>query len=154
AQDLEAKGERVYQVPIGSSNQVGSFGFVAALEEVQRQQQDLGVRFNTIVFASSSGGTQAGLEVGKRLFRWDDLQMLGVSPDDTSAEIKSYVRKAANPMLAQLGLREIQDQAELTVDDTQVGAGYRIPSEQSREAAALFVRTEGILLDPVYSAKA
>ena len=154
ARDLEKKGERVYKVPLGASDQVGSFGFVAALEEILRQEKELGIRFNTIVCSSSSGGTQAGLEVGKRLFQRRDLEIMGVSPDDSSNEIKGYVLRAANPMLSALGLPEIKDRAELSVDDKQIGGGYRVASEQSKEAERTFLRTEGILLDPVYTAKA
>jgi D-cysteine desulfhydrase family pyridoxal phosphate-dependent enzyme len=154
ALDLEKKGERVYKVPLGASNEVGSFGFVAALDEALQQEKELGVRFSAIVCSSSSGGTQAGLEVGKRLFGRPNLKIIGVSPDDSSDEVKGYVQKAANPMLALLGLPAIKEPAELTVDDTQVGAGYRIPTDQSKEAEQLFVREEGILLDPVYTAKA
>jgi D-cysteine desulfhydrase family pyridoxal phosphate-dependent enzyme len=154
ARDLRKKGERVYPIPLGASNEVGSFGFVAALEEVLRQQKELGVRFDAIVVSSSSGGTQAGLDIGKRLFGCDGLRIIGVSPDDPADAIRGYVLKAANPMLSLLGLPEIRDRAGLTVDDTQVGGGYRVPTEKSREAEALFVRTEGLLLDPVYTAKA
>jgi D-cysteine desulfhydrase family pyridoxal phosphate-dependent enzyme len=154
ARDLAAKGEVVYPIPLGASNEVGSFGFVAAYEEMQQQAAQLGVRFDVVVTSSSSGGTQAGLEVGKRLFADGGLQILGVSPDDTSDQVRGYVQRAANPMLALLGLPAIADPVELAVDDTQVGGGYRIPSEQSREAEALFRRTEGILLDPVYTSKA
>jgi D-cysteine desulfhydrase family pyridoxal phosphate-dependent enzyme len=154
ARDLEKKGERVYTVPLGASNEVGSFGLVAALEETLRQEKELGVRFDTIVCSSSSGGTQAGLEVGKRLFGRPDLQIIGVSPDDSSEQVKGYVLKAANPMLSLLGLPEIKDPAEVIADDTQVGGGYRVATDQSKEAEKLFLRSEGLLLDPVYTAKA
>jgi D-cysteine desulfhydrase family pyridoxal phosphate-dependent enzyme len=154
ARDLEKKGERVYTVPLGASNEVGSFGFVAALEELLRQEKELGIRFDAIVCSSSSGGTQAGLEVGKRLFGRPDLQVIGVSPDDSSEQVKGYVLKAANPMLSLLGLPEIKDSAVVTADDTQVGGGYRVATERSKEAEKLFLRSEGLLLDPVYTAKA
>jgi L-cysteate sulfo-lyase len=154
ARDLEKKGERVYKVPLGASNEVGSFGFVAAFDEVIRQEKELGVRFDAVVFSSSSGGTQAGLEVGKRLFGRSELEIIGVSPDDSSDQVKGSVLKAANPMLTLLGLPDVKKEAELTVDDTQVGGGYRIATPQSKEAEKLFLRAEGILLDPVYTAKA
>jgi D-cysteine desulfhydrase len=154
ARDLERKGERVYKVPLGASDEVGSFGLVAALEEVLRQEKELGIQFKTIVCSSSSGGTQAGLEVGKRLFMRPDLEIIGVSPDDTSDEVRGSVLKAANPMLSLLGLPEITGRPEVKADDTQVGGGYRIATEQSKGAEKMFLDTEGILLDPVYTAKA
>src|SRR6185369_384362 len=59
AQELEARGERVYQIPLGASNEIGSFGMVAAFEELGIQQLELGEQFDAVVFATSSGGTQA-----------------------------------------------------------------------------------------------
>src|SRR5690349_17265927 len=70
AHELEERGERVYAIPLGASNEVGSFGMVSAFEELGIQQLEIGEQFDIIVFATSSGGTQAGLEVGKRLFNY------------------------------------------------------------------------------------
>ena len=154
AEDLERKGEKVYRVPLGVSDEIGSFGLVAAFEEVCRQQRAMGIRFDAIIFASSSGGTQAGLEVGKRLFNQDDLQIIGISPDDPSKVIRNNVLRAMRAMLARLGMDQEVDQGELCIDDRYVGRGYGIQTEGSAEAACLFSRTEGILLDPVYTSKA
>jgi D-cysteine desulfhydrase family pyridoxal phosphate-dependent enzyme len=154
AEDLEKRGERVYSVPLGSSNEIGSFGLAAAMEEVAADEKRLGLRFDAIVLASSSGGTQAGLEVGKRLFDMDRLEVIGISPDDSAGEITANILKAMEPMLATLGLRESGIAAGITVDDGYVGEAYGVPSEASREACRLWAETEGILLDPVYTAKA
>jgi L-cysteate sulfo-lyase len=154
AADLEKRGERVYKVPLGASNHVGALGLVAALEEVVAQQKQIKASFDWIVTATSSGGTQAGLEAGKKLFGLSGLKILGISPDDTTDDIKGYIVKAANPLLSNLGVNEPIDRAGLLVDDSYVGAGYRIPSDKSKEAEQVFNETEGILLDPVYTAKA
>lgn len=97
AETLEHSGERVYVVPLGASNEVGSFGMVAAFEELGIQQLELGEQFDAIVFATSSGGTQAGLEVGKRLFNYRNLQLFGVSADDPAETIKESVLQAVGP---------------------------------------------------------
>ena len=154
ARELEKRGERVYQIPLGASNEIGSLGMVAAFEELGIQQLELGLQFDAIVFATSSGGTQAGLEVGKRLFNYHDLRLLGVSADDPSDVIKENVFKAAGPMLSSLGKSEAPTWAELHVDDGFIGDGYAVSTKESREAFQLFAGREGILLDPVYSAKA
>jgi D-cysteine desulfhydrase len=151
---LTARGERVYKIPLGASNEIGSFGMVAALEEIGIQQLELGQRFDWIVFATSSGGTQAGLEVGKRLFGYQHLDLLGISADDPACSIKQSVRLAMEPMLSRLGLPDEVDPFELAVDDRFIGAGYGIASAASVEASGLFAEAEGILLDPVYSSKA
>ena len=154
AQELEQRGERVYQIPLGASNEIGSFGMVAAFEEVGIQQLELGLQFDAIVFATSSGGTQAGLEVGKLLFNYRNLRLLGISADDPFDVIKENVFKAIGPMLSTLGKSEAPTWGELHVDDDFVGDGYAVPTRESREAEKLFAETEGILLDPVYTAKA
>ncbi|HXS01830.1 MAG TPA: D-cysteine desulfhydrase family protein [Pyrinomonadaceae bacterium] len=154
ATELEERGERVYQIPLGASNEIGSFGMVAAFEELGIQQLEFGLQFDAIVFATSSGGTQAGLEVGKRLFNYHDLQLLGVSADDPFDVIKENIFKAVGPMLSTLGKSEAPTWSDLHVDDNYVGEGYAVPTSESQEAARLFAETEGILLDPVYTSKA
>lgn len=154
ARELEANGERVYQIPLGASNEVGSFGMVAAFEELGIQQLGIGEHFDAIVFATSSGGTQAGLEVGKRLFRYRDLQLLGVSADDPAEVIKANALAAVRPMLAMLDRTDGVAPEELHVDERFIGGGYAIPTRESEEAIKLFAETEGVLLDPTYTAKA
>ena len=154
AEELEQRGERVYQIPLGASNEIGSFGMVAAFEELGIQQLELDRQFDAIVFATSSGGTQAGLEVGRRLFNYRNLRLLGVSADDPAQTIKENALLAIGPMLAKLGIADVPDDEDVIVDDDFIGEGYAIPTPASREAERLFIETEGILLDPVYSAKA
>jgi len=150
---LERKGERVYKIPLGASNDVGSFGMVAAMEEVGFQQLELGQQFDAVVLATSSGGTQAGLEVAKRLFGYEHLRIVGISADDPSHEIKSAALKAIVPMLKKLGLPSDVSADELAVDDEFIGPGYGINTDESSEAMKLFAEAEGLLLDPVYTSK-
>ena len=153
ARELEQQGEVVYKIPLGASNEVGSFGMVAAMEEVAIQQFELGEQFDAIVLATSSGGTQAGLEVAKRLFDYRGLRILGVSADDPAAEIKDAALKAMVPMLQKLNLPSDVSADELNVDDSFIGEGYGINTDESREAMRLFADAEGVLLDPVYTSK-
>lgn len=153
ANDLERRGERVYRIPLGASDDTGSFGMAAAVAELELQQLELGVRFDAVVLATSSGGTQAGLEAGKRIFGYDRLRILGASADDPAGSIKEAVLKALNPMLARVGLPADVRAGDLSVDDSFVGGGYGVPTAESEEAMRLFAETEGLLLDPVYTAK-
>jgi len=153
AHALELNGERVYRIPLGASNDVGSFGMVAAMEELSVQQLELGQQFDAIVLATSSGGTQAGLEVAKRLFGYEQLRIIGISADDPAHEIKDAALKAVVPMLGKLGLPSNVSADDLTVDDTFTGPGYGVQTPESREAIELFASSEGLLLDPVYTSK-
>jgi D-cysteine desulfhydrase len=153
ARDLERQGETVARIPLGASDETGSFGLTAGLAELLGQERDLGVRFDAILIGSSSGGTQAGLEVGKRLFGRTDLRIVGVSPDDPSAAIRSVVTAVADRMLAKIGIADRMRPESIEIDDAQVGGGYGIPTAAAEEAARLFARAEGLLLDPVYTSK-
>ena len=152
ARELEQQGEVVYKIPLGASNEVGSFGMVAAMEEVAIQQFELGEQFDAIVLATSSGGTQAGLEVAKRLFDYRGLRILGVSADDPAAEIKNRV-ESDDSGIQKLNLPSDVSADELNVDDSFIGEGYGINTDESREAMRLFADAEGVLLDPVYTSK-
>ena len=153
AETLTQQGERVYKIPLGASNDVGSFGMVAAMEEVSLQQMELGLEFDAIVLATSSGGTQAGLEVAKRVFDYKRLRILGVSADDPADAIKDSALKAINPMLRKLGLPDSVNAGDLSVDDEFIGEGYGINTTESSEAMKIFAQAEGLLLDPVYTSK-
>jgi D-cysteine desulfhydrase len=127
---------------------------VAAMEEIGVQQLELGQQFEAIVLATSSGGTQAGLEVAKRLFGYEHLRIVGISADDPSHEIKDSALRAIVPMLKRLGLPSSVSPDQLTVDDSFTGPGYGVQTNESREAIELFASSEGLLLDPVYTSKA
>jgi 1-aminocyclopropane-1-carboxylate deaminase/D-cysteine desulfhydrase-like pyridoxal-dependent ACC family enzyme len=153
ARGLEEKGERVYKVSLGASDEIGSFGFVKALEGLNSQQKTMGVRFGALFIGSSSGGTQAGLEVGKLLFNLPDLRIFGISPDDPADDIKNTMTRIIDPMLIRLGLESSIGPDDVVVDESYKGDGYGLSTSGSKEAQELFLETEGILLDPVYTSK-
>lgn len=153
AEDQKSAGKNPYIIPLGASNEIGTWGFVRAMEELKEQQENTGIEFATIIHACSSGGTTAGMEVGKRLFGLDDLKIIGISADDPVEEVQQAVLKAANPVMDQLSGESISAD-ELNIDDQYVGEGYGIPTELSDEAFNAFLDVEGVTLDPVYTAKA
>jgi D-cysteine desulfhydrase len=105
------------------------------------------------VFATSSGGTQAGLVLGQRVFGYGGT-MLGISIDEPASALKSRVAALASDASAALGPRIAVDAAEVNVDDRYCGPGYVVLTDLEREAIRLFARTAGILLDPVYTGRA
>jgi 1-aminocyclopropane-1-carboxylate deaminase/D-cysteine desulfhydrase-like pyridoxal-dependent ACC family enzyme len=153
ARSLEGRGERVYKVSLGASDEIGSLGLVKALDELVHQQQQMGIQFDAIIIGSSSGGTQAGLEVGKRMFGLSDLRILGISPDDPADDIKCVMERITGPMLSRLGMESDLKAESFIVDDSYIGVGYNHSTSLSEEATELFLETEGILLDPVYTSK-
>lgn len=155
AAQFREEGKRVVEVPLGASIPLGALGFVCAMAEVKAQCDALSLPLNYIFHASSSGGTQAGMVVGAHLNGLEETRILGVSPDDASAEIAAHVEAIARGTFDLLTLASpLSLHERTTVLDEYVGDGYGIPTAASTEALQLLARTEGIVLDPVYTAKA
>lgn len=149
--DLRGRGRAVYRMPVGGSTPVGALGYVAAMSEILDDGQRLGVRFDTIVFASSSAGTQAGLVVGKALARWPG-QVLGISTAKSRERQERDVLDLAQAAAARLGAAV--DRRDVLVDDSFLGAGYAQATGPCEEAVRWFARSHGIFLDHVYTGKA
>jgi D-cysteine desulfhydrase len=150
ADEERRAGRRPVIVPLGASTATGALGFARGVAEILAA----GLKPDVIVHASSSGGTQAGLVAGCRLFGLA-TKVIGVSADESAATLSAVIGGLIGDMAVRLGTRpETIGAAEIDVDDSQMGAGYGIPTPASSEALELVARREGILLDPVYTAKA
>jgi D-cysteine desulfhydrase len=145
---LQQAGKRLYRIPYGGSNALGASAYAAAMLELLDQD----ARFDRIVIASSSGGTQAGLAVGARSAGFKG-QILGVSVDRPRAELAAEIAEIATATAALLGDNRPFDAGELQVTDDYLGGGYAVMGELERQAIRLFARLEGILLDPVYTGR-
>jgi D-cysteine desulfhydrase family pyridoxal phosphate-dependent enzyme len=151
AAELEAAGRRPFVVPLGASTATGAMGFAQGLTEIAAA----GLRPDVIVSSTSSGGTQAGLVAGAALLGLR-ARIVGVSADDSCERLTGVVRDLLGQMAARLGARpaSLGADTDVEVDDAFVGDGYGVPTPASVEALELVARREGILLDPVYTAKA
>lgn len=148
---LRVSGRRPYAIPLGASTPRGAAGIALAVAEVAAS----GRAPDVIILATSSGGTQAGVIAGCQAFGID-ADVIGVSVDDPADAIALAVRGIHDGMRTMFGDGSAQwDQdPRIQVDDAFVGDGYGISTEASLEALRLAARTEGLLLDPVYTAKA
>jgi D-cysteine desulfhydrase family pyridoxal phosphate-dependent enzyme len=151
AEKLQGQGKNVAVIPLGASTPLGALGFVRAVQEAKAQFEAIDTRIDYVFHSSSSGGTQAGIVAGCQLFDWRDVKIAGVSADDPSASISEQVGKVIRGVGETLDAQLSED---VTVLDEYTGAGYGVPSAQGDEATELLARTEGIILDPVYTAKA
>ena len=152
ASDLQARGAKTYAMPVGGSTAVGGLGFVAAWLELADQCRAERIEPRWIVHATSTGGTQGGLEAGRRMLGADAPRVLGVSVAKTAGELSQEVGLLAADVLSILGAQP--DDAPGEVLEGYMGSAYGEPTEGSRAALELLSRTEGIPTDPVYSAKA
>jgi D-cysteine desulfhydrase family pyridoxal phosphate-dependent enzyme len=142
-------GQRPYLIPYGGSNTTGATAYVYAMKELL----DQGCQPDWILFASSSGGTQAGLVLGARLFGFNG-KVLGISVDETEAELKASVASLASSTADALGEKVKFLPQDILVGADYLGAGYGIMGVPEIEAIRLFARQEGLLLDPVYTGRA
>ena len=148
---LRREGRRPHVVPLGASTPTGAMGFARGVVELSAD----GIRPDVIVHASSSGGTQAGVIAGCALVGLRP-RILGVSADEPSAALAEAIAALLEKIADRLGAKPetLGVDRLVEVDDTEVGEGYGVPTSASTSALELVARREGILLDPVYTAKA
>jgi len=155
-EQLRKQGKKPYVVPYGGSNELGALAFVEALKELEIQTDKSLDNFTHIVFASSSGGTQAGLMLGKKILN-AQYQLIGINIDkDESGQrpFREHILSLANNTAGYLDLDFKFTEKDLILNDNYTGAGYGVVGEPEKEAISLCARTEGILLDPVYTGRA
>ena len=149
---LRAGGARPYYFGVGGSVPTGAAGYVAAVEELYEQMQAYGLHLDRIVFASGSAGTQAGILVGvKALGMEARVEGIDVSAIDG---LRAEVQALAPATAAHLGL-DLRLGEEDTIVHREYGvSGYAHITDAERAAIRLLARTEGILVDPVYTGRA
>ena len=151
--ELQAMGRKPYVIPLGGSNVMGATGYVLAMQELMEQLAAQHSNVDFIVFASSSGGTQAGLVVGAEVYGFHG-HILGISVDNPAEELKMQVAALATATATHLGLGMLPLAERVEVNDDYLGGGYAIVGETEREAIKMVAQLEGILLDPVYTGRA
>jgi D-cysteine desulfhydrase family pyridoxal phosphate-dependent enzyme len=147
----EKAGEVPYLIPYGGSNALGAYAYLIAFEELETQLKD--DIPDWIVFASSSGGTQAGLWLGTLLSK-SKTKLMGISVDEPETILRDHIYRICEELKDALGLTLELDKNNILVNDSYLGQGYGIMHEGDREAIHLFAEEEGILLDPVYTGRA
>jgi D-cysteine desulfhydrase family pyridoxal phosphate-dependent enzyme len=153
AADLRRRGKRPFVVPLGGSGPEGMAGYVFATEELLAQLEELKLRPSRLYVAVGSGGTYSGLLLGA-LNQGAPYQVVGISVSRNREYLLEHIPLAAMAAAASLGLARWPSSAEICVDDRYIGAGYGVITEGCRNAISIVARTEGVLLDPVYSGKA
>jgi len=156
AELLRADGHKPYVVPYGGSNTTGAAGFVEAVREVVRQLAELRESITHVVFASSSGGTHAGLIVGRHILGLD-CELVGISIDKGASgdvPFAEHILRLAHATAQRLGVDAHFSVAEITLREDYLSQGYGVVGDLERRAIRLVAETEGILLDPVYTGRA
>lgn len=142
-------GMKPYLIPYGGSNPTGALGYAFAVKELVDQKVDA----DWVVFASSSGGTHAGLLAGQRIFGFSG-KILGISVDESEEWLKSEVSKLATTTSDKFGQRIAFSANDVLANANYCTAGYGVVTSAEREATHLFATHEGLLVDPVYTGRA
>lgn len=152
ADELTAEGRKGYIIPGGGSNEIGAIGYVACALEILEQTFDMGLDIDYVVATSGSAGTHAGLVTGFHATN-SNIPVIGINirrPKDIQEEnVYKLVQKTSQRLKVNY---EIPRDAVRCFDD-YVGPGYSLPTDEMVEAISLLAKTEGILLDPVYTGK-
>ncbi|MGD8456869.1 MAG: D-cysteine desulfhydrase family protein [Anaerolineales bacterium] len=147
--EAEADGRTPYLVPYGGSNPIGAAAYAYAVRELVEQ----GIEADWVVFATSSGGTQAGMVAGKALFGFKG-KLLGVSVDPPKDPFRQWAADLAKEVTLQLGNAKEFTKEDILVNDDYIDPGYAVMTEVEKEAIRLFARHEALLVDPVYTGRA
>lgn len=148
-QKAEADGRKPYLIPYGGSSPIGAAAYAYAVREMVNQN----INPDWIIFATSSGGTHAGLTVGARLLNLES-QILGISVDEPAEKLKAIVAPLATETAKLLGSDETFSEENVLVNTDYLGAGYAIMGDSEIEAIKLFASSEALLIDPVYTGRA
>ena len=153
ASEVRARGGKPYIIPGGGSNAVGALGYVDCAREIVVQADDLDLRIDRIVTATGSAGTHAGLVAGLAVMG-ADIPVLGIGVRAPRDRQEANVFKLAEETAALLGHAGRVSRDQVVADCDYVGEGYGLVDQGVIDALKLAARTDGIVLDPVYSAKA
>jgi 1-aminocyclopropane-1-carboxylate deaminase len=148
-EDVRARGGRPYAIPAGASDhRLGGLGFANWAREVERQERELGVFFDTIIVCSVTGSTQAGMVAG---FAGQDRRIIGIDASARPGETRAQIARIAHGTAELIGA-EVDD-AAIVLDERYHAGTYGIPDERTIEAMCLSARLEAMITDPVYEGK-
>jgi len=153
AEEVASEGRKAYIIPGGGSNPMGATGYVACAQEILDQTFEKGLDIDTVVAASGSAGTHAGLVTGFYGCNMN-IPVVGINVSRKKEIQEEIVYALVQETARHVGVNSEIPREAVTCFDDYVGPGYSLPTPEMAEAVKLLARTEGIMLDPVYTGKA
>lgn len=153
ALDLAKEGRRAYIIPEGASYGIGCLGYYNCLNEIVMQEQDIDKHFDTIVVATGSGGTYAGLYLSNKINNYGK-KIVGFAVCDSNEYFKDVVYKIGQDALSFIGKSCQILKDDMIFYDNYVGIGYALSTSDELNFIKKIARLEGLILDPVYTGKA
>ena len=152
AEGLQSQGKKTYIIPGGASNAIGATGYVACAEETMGQLNTMGLLIDNIIVPSGSAGTHAGMVTGIDGTN-ANIPVHGINVSRTKEVQEELVYALVEKTADRVGLNHSVPRDTVVCYGDYVGEGYSLPTKEMVAAVKLLARTEGILLDPVYSGK-
>lgn len=152
AAQLRTNGKTPYIIPGGGSNPIGALGYVNCARELNEQAANAGLKIDSLVHATGSSGTQAGLVAGLAELQ-SDIHLLGIGVRAPQEKQEGMVHDLAVRTTEFMGTGTQIARDTVRANCDYVGPGYGLPTQGMIDALKLLARTEGLLFDPVYSGK-
>ncbi len=155
AEEYRKQGYKPYVIPEGASNEIGTLGYYNCMNEIVAQEKEMGITFDTVVVATGSGGTAAGLYLANELHGYGKRVVSMAVCDDVAyfTEIIDRISNGAKAYLPEYKDAQLNKE-NIEVIDKYVGLGYAISRPEELEFIKHVARTEAVVLDPVYTGKA
>jgi D-cysteine desulfhydrase len=148
-----ARGGKSYIIPEGGSNALGAMGYVAAMEEVAKQMKTQRLEFDHMICAVGSGGTMAGMLLGRSAFEVK-TEIHGINVCDDAPHFQNRIANLVREAKRRFGFNLNLQKNDISIIDGYVGKGYGLNSQEEIDLIKQVARLEGIILDPVYTGKA
>ncbi|MBN2088280.1 D-cysteine desulfhydrase family protein [candidate division KSB1 bacterium] len=153
ARDYAQNDQKAYIIPEGASNALGAMGYLHAVSEMLLQWKEMNIHFDLIIVPVGSGGTYAGLLLGKHLYKLD-IEVIGFNVADTSDYFVNRIFEITQDVKKDYGLDAGIKKTDIHIIDGYVGVGYAKSRPEEILLIQQIARENGLILDPVYTGKA
>ena len=158
-QEIVDRGGRPYYIPAGASDHpLGGLGFARWAFEVELQEKEMGIFFDTVIVCSVTGSTMAGMLAGFKLAQKENgsrpRRIIGIDASATVKQTFDQILRIAKVTAAKIGLSEDDiTENDICLDDRYHAGTYGIPDERTIDAIRFGASTEAFITDPVYEGK-
>jgi D-cysteine desulfhydrase len=153
SQELKKGGKQFYVIPEGGSNEVGAWGYVKCFNEILEQLTNQNLSVDAIAVSTGSGGTHAGLYLGKLLNK-SAIDVISINVCDDAEFFKTKIKDIIDKFGQRYSQKFDFDKKDIRIYDGFTGDGYGLINDREVNVIKEFIKREGIVLDPVYTAKA
>ncbi|KAB3533813.1 D-cysteine desulfhydrase family protein [Alkaliphilus pronyensis] len=151
--ELDSCGNKCYIIPEGASNGIGAFGYFKAMEEIKRQEYEMGISFDGIAMSVGSGGTYGGLFLANKLYNYGK-RIIGINVSNNAEYFQNKIVNILNEAVNYINKEISYSIDEIEIIDGYVGKGYGLSSRHELDFINKIAKMEGVVLDPVYTGKA